>query len=164
MDTRDQALSNLTRLHDQFHPHPSPTSKPIEELLTPGGEHHGIVDREGLVMTTTIPLLQSPKRTPDQPSRGRTGGGGGSISWNAMKTSLWFFSLKMWFYRTGIRVGGASWAPQAIMAWPGGGPCWLVAHRWPPSGSFSLHNSLYIPEIIHKMFRPIPRTFISAQK
>ena len=40
------------------------------ELLTPGGEHHGIVDEEGLMMTTVmIPPLWSPKRTPDQPSR-----------------------------------------------------------------------------------------------
>ena len=81
MDTRDQALSNLTRLHDQSHPIPPPSSKPTKELLTPSGEHHGGVDGEGLVMTTTtISPLRSPKRTPDQLSRGRTGGGGGSIS------------------------------------------------------------------------------------
>ena len=67
MDTINQALSNLTRLRDQYHLIPPPC-KPTKELLTPGGEHHGGVDEEGLVMTTTTnPPLQSPKRTLDQP-------------------------------------------------------------------------------------------------
>ena len=36
------------------------------ELLTPGGEHHGIGDGEGLVMTKIEdPLLRSPEQTPD---------------------------------------------------------------------------------------------------
>ena len=39
----------------------SPTSEPTKELLTPGGEHHGIGDGEGLVMTRTkIPLFGAP--------------------------------------------------------------------------------------------------------
>ena len=38
----------------------------LKELLTPGGEHHGIGDGEGLVMTKNEdPPLRSPKRTPD---------------------------------------------------------------------------------------------------
>ena len=41
-----------------------------EELLTPGGEHHGIGDGEGLVMMkNNDPPLWSPKRTPDLASR-----------------------------------------------------------------------------------------------
>ena len=57
-------------------------SEPTKELLTPGGEHHGIGDGDGLVMTKhEDPPLRSPKRTPDLPSRGRTGLGGGSVSW-----------------------------------------------------------------------------------
>ena len=40
--------------------------EPTKELLTPGGEHHGIGDGEGLVMTKIEdPPLWSPKRTPD---------------------------------------------------------------------------------------------------
>ena len=81
MDTRDHALTKLTRLHDESHPTLTPSSKPTRELLTPGGEHHGIGDGDRLVMTRDEdPPLRSPKRTPDQPSRGRTGGGGGSVS------------------------------------------------------------------------------------
>ena len=81
MDTRDQALTKLTRLHDESHPTPSPTSEPTKELLTPGGEHHEIGDEEGLVMTTAMnPPLRSPERTPDQPSREVLGLGGGSVS------------------------------------------------------------------------------------
>ena len=39
-------------------------------LLTPGGDHHGIGDGEGLVMTKNEdPPLRSPKRTPDLASR-----------------------------------------------------------------------------------------------
>ena len=56
--------------------------RPTKELLTPGGEHHGIGDGDGLVMTKNEdPPLWSPKRTPDLPSQGRTGLGSGSISW-----------------------------------------------------------------------------------
>ena len=47
----------------------SPTSEPTKELLTPNGEHHGIGDEGGLVMTKNEdPPLQSPKWTPDLPS------------------------------------------------------------------------------------------------
>jgi hypothetical protein len=70
MDTRDHALTKLTRLHDESHPTPSPTSEPTKELLTPGGEHHRIGDGEGLVMTKIKDSpLRSPKRTPDLASR-----------------------------------------------------------------------------------------------
>ena len=48
-------------------------------------EHHGICDGQGLVMTKNEdPPLRSPKRTLDLPSRGRTGLGGGSVSWIAI--------------------------------------------------------------------------------
>ena len=47
-----------------------PTSKPTKELLTPGGEHNGIGDGEGLMMTKTKDSpLRSPKWTPDPASR-----------------------------------------------------------------------------------------------
>jgi hypothetical protein len=135
MDTRDHALTKLTWLHDESHPTPSPTSEPMKELLTPGGEHHGIGDEEGLVMTKIKdPPLRSPKRTPDLASRWRTGGGGGSVSWNAIILFPWFFSLKMWFYSFGIRVSGATgwgqptWACQEGVAHPGG----LCSSRGPP--------------------------------
>ena len=88
-------------------------------LLTNGGEHHEIGDEGWLVMTTaSISPLRSPKQTPDLPSRGRTGGGGGSVSWNAMNSSPLFFSPWMWIYRVGIRVGGGLWDPQAARARP----------------------------------------------
>ena len=49
------------------------------ELLTHGGEHHEIGDGGWLMMTTaTDSNLQSPERTPDQPSREVLGLGGGS--------------------------------------------------------------------------------------
>jgi hypothetical protein len=70
MDTRDQALTKLTRLHDESHPTPSPTSEPTKELLTPGVEHHGIGDGEGLLMTKIEDSpLWSPKRTADLASQ-----------------------------------------------------------------------------------------------
>ena len=44
-------------------------------------EHHEIGDGGWLMMTAaTNPPLQSPERTPDQPSRERLGLGGGSVS------------------------------------------------------------------------------------
>ena len=52
-----------------------------EGITTPGGEHHGIGDGDVLVMTKIEdPPHRSPKRTPDLPSQGRTGLGGGSVS------------------------------------------------------------------------------------
>ena len=58
----------MTRLHDKYHPTPSPSSKPTKELLTPGGLHHEIGDEEGLVMMMAMnPPLRSPERTPDHP-------------------------------------------------------------------------------------------------
>ena len=88
------------------------------ELLTNGGEHHEIGDEGWVVMTTaSISPLRSPKWTPDLPSRGRTGCGGGSVSWNGMNSSPWFFSPRIGLYGVGVEVGGA----------PGGAPppLWL---------------------------------------
>ena len=60
---------------------PSPSSKPMMELHTHGGEHHEIGDGGWLMMTTAMnPPLRSPGRTPNQPSRERLGLGGGSVS------------------------------------------------------------------------------------
>ena len=107
------------------------------ELLTNGGEHHEIGDEGWLVMTTaSISPLRSPNQTPDLPSRGRTGGGGGSVSWNAMNSSPWFFSPRIGIYRVGNEVGGAAGGPQATWARPSGGAPWLVANGWTPSGWF----------------------------
>ena len=51
------------------------------ELLTHGSEQLEIGDAGWLMMTTTTnPPLQSPERTPDQPSREVLGLGGGSVS------------------------------------------------------------------------------------
>ena len=42
----------------------------MKELLTPGGEHHGIGDEGGLAMTKTEdPPLWSPERAPDLATR-----------------------------------------------------------------------------------------------
>ena len=50
-------------------------------LLMDSGEHHEIGDGGWLMMmTATDSPLQSPERTPDQPSRERLGLGGGSVS------------------------------------------------------------------------------------
>ena len=49
------------------------------------GEHYGIGDGDGLVMTKNEDTpLRSPKRTPDLPSRGRTGLGGCSVLWTVI--------------------------------------------------------------------------------
>ena len=46
------------------------------------------------MMMATNPPLRSPERTPDQPSREVLGLGGGSVSYNAMISSLWFFLIE----------------------------------------------------------------------
>ena len=65
------------------------------QLLTDQRAYEGIThsrwgaswngDGEGLVMTKIEDSpLRSPKRTPGLPSRGRTGLGGSSVSWNTI--------------------------------------------------------------------------------
>ena len=77
MDTRDQTLTKLTRLHDKSHP--THQHKPTMELLTHDGEHHEIGDGGWLMMTMAMDSpLQRPERSPNQPSRGRLGLGSGS--------------------------------------------------------------------------------------
>ena len=83
----------------------------------------------------TISPLRSPKRTPDLPSRWRTGCGGASVSQTRRNLLFWFFSGRKWIYRAEIGGGRAMWAPQACPPPPGGGggrACGPLAHplRW----------------------------------
>ena len=106
----------------------------MKELLTPGGEHHGIGDGEGLVMTKNEdPPLQSPKRTPDLASRWRTGFGGGSISLNAIILSPWFFLEICDFIVSGDHQRGHQ-AGTTHLGAPGEGACpgGLCSPRGPP--------------------------------
>ena len=62
--------------------------------------------------------LQSPKRSTNLASWWRTGAGGGSISWNTIILSPWFFSQKIGFYSNGDRVSGATrWAQPIATSW-----------------------------------------------
>ena len=94
----------------------------MKELLTLGGERHGIGNGKGLVMMTmaTDSPLRSPERTPAQPSREVLGLGGGSVSSNAMMSSLWFFSHRTSIYGGGVGVGEATGGPRGRGARPGG--------------------------------------------
>ena len=74
------------------------------QLLTDQRAYEGIThsrwgaswNGDGLVMTKNEdPPLWSPKRTPDLPSRGRTGLDGGSVSWIVIIFSPCFFSGNM---------------------------------------------------------------------
>ena len=98
------------------------------ELLTHGGEHHEIGDGRWLMMTMAMnPPLRSPEPTPDQPSRERLGLGGGSISQNAVKLSLWFFLRESQYMELELRSVDDQGAHEAG-AHPGGGgappPSW----------------------------------------
>ena len=134
---------------------PSPSSKPTMELLTHSSERHEIGDGGWLMMTTaTISPLRSPKRTPDLPSRGRTGGGGGSVSWNAIILSPSIFSGKIGFYSVGLRVCGATrwgqptWVNQERGACPGG----LCPHRCPSPVGLGSRNSYLLVKIPRKVY------------
>ena len=111
------------------------------------------------------PPLRSPKRTPDLASWWRTGGGGGSVSWNIIKLPLLFFSSGNWIYSIGIRSDGATWAPWGTRVRQGGGAPWcLVGTGWPPSSGSWCQYFLYIPQKFSKNFHPIPRTLIFCTK
>ena len=70
-----------------------------------------------MMMKNEDPPLRSPKWTPVLPSRGRTGLGGGSVSWIAIILSL-IFSPKIGIYSVRVEVCGATrwvqptWARQ----------------------------------------------------
>ena len=129
-------------------------------LLTHGGEHHEIGDGGWLMMTmATISPLRSPKWTPDLPSRGRTGGGSGSVSKNAMNPSLWFFLPKREYMELELRSVEVQGTHEA-----GGAPCTLVDKVWVPLCWFFRQYFLLIPKHDSMEFQVIPRTFISAQK
>ena len=119
----------------------------MKELLTPNGEHHGIGDGEGLVMT------KSPKRTPDLASRWRPGGGGDSVSWNTIILSPWFFSPKIGFYRVGIRVCGATMWAQPTWARPGG----LCSPMGPPP--VVLGSSIFL-----LLYKNSPQSFVPIRE
>ena len=117
------------------------------ELLTHGGEHHEIDDGGWLMMTTvTNPPLRSPEQTSDLASRWRTGGSGGSVSWNAIILPPCFFFGNMWFYSVGFRVSRASrwgqptWARLEGVARPGG----LCPPRCSPLVVLGSRNSLLL--------------------
>ena len=88
--------------------------------------------------------LRSPKRTPDLASRWRTGGGGGSVLWNAIILSAWFFLLWICdFIVSGLRsVGPRGGDNPPGHAWRGGA---LVgcAHPGPPLVVLGSRNSYY---------------------
>ena len=142
------------------------TSEPMKELLTPGGEHHGISDGDVLVITKIEdPPLWSPKRTPDLASRWRTGGDGGSILWIVIILSPWFFSRKIWFYSVGFRVRGATRWGQPTWARLGGRRALVgCAHPGAPLRYLLAPEILFIGIKILAKFNSIPRTFISAEK
>ena len=153
MDTRGSSPNKTNSITWWISSNSSPTSKPTKELLTPGGEHHGIGDGEGLVMTKTEDSpLWSPERLQIYP-RWRTGHGGGSVSYNAMKLSLWFFSLKIGVYNGGIRVSGATRWAQPTRARPSG-----CCSPWPPSlVDFGSNNS-------HIFWNNSPKSFVTFRE
>mgnify|MGYP005830986983 CR=1 FL=1 len=148
MDTREQGLTKLTRLHDESHsPTTSPTSEPTKELLIPDGEHHGIGDGDGLVMMKNEdPPLRSPKRIPDLPSRGRTG------LWRRLRLvdrdnsfSLIFFLEICDFIVSGASSAGppGGYNPPGH-ARRGGAPWWVVPTQVPLSGRSWLQKFSFI--------------------
>ena len=78
------------------------------------------------------PPLRSPRRTPGLASRWRTGGGGGSVSWNTIILPPWFFSPKMWFYSIRVEVCGATrWGQPTWVRQEGACPGGLCPPRCP---------------------------------
>ena len=112
------------------------------ELIMHGGEHHGIGDGGRLMMTTvTISTLRSPEWTPDQVSRGRTGGAVASYrkTWWILLSDFFLpeheymeFELRS-VERRGARPGGAGAPPPS---WIGGTP-----------------TNMDLPSNIHYMFQ-----------
>ena len=76
-----------------------------------------------------------------------------------MKSYLLFFLQRCEFIGEELGLGELG-GPHKLLE----GALLACGPQAAPSGGSSLHNSLYIPKIIHKKFRPILGTFISGQK
>ena len=104
------------------------------------------------MMMTTNPPLRSPERTPDQPSREVLGLGGGSVSKNAMISSLLFFLPKTKYVELELRLEELQGAHEVRGAPQGvGAPPTLVRRVWPPG--LHLWRGFFI--VFSKMFRGV---------
>ena len=139
----------------------------MKELLTPGGEHHGIGDGDVLGDDED---RRSPSPEPQTDSRSALPRK--NMAWRRLRlvdrdnsSSLIFFPGKIGFYSVGFRVCGATrWGQPTWERREGWVPWWVVPTQVPPSGGSWLQKfSLLIYKFLAK-FCSIPRTFISARK
>ena len=109
------------------------------------------------------PPLWSPKWTPDLPSRGRTGLGGGSVSWIVIILFPWFFSRKIGFYSVGFRVCGATRWDNPPGCARRGRPGGLCPPRCPHPVDLGSRNSYLLYKKSSQSFVPF-REFLFLHK
>ena len=138
----------------------------MKELLTPGGEHHGIGDGEGLVMTKN----EDPPSLEPQTDSGSALPGKNMAWWRLYlmdhdNSFSLIFSRSMWIYSIRGVISGATrweqptWARQDRGAHPGG----LCPPRGPSLVSLGSRNSYILYKNSSQSFVPF-REILFLQK
>ena len=165
MDTRDQTLTKLTRLHDKSHPtHHRPVSLRWNYSRTAVSIMKLVMEDGWWWRRRRFPLSgaqNGPQICPPEEEQEVVAAPYCKTRW----------TLLLDFYLHGceyIELESRSEEPRGAHKPPGralgGAPSWLVANRWTPLAWFFRQYFLLIPKIFSVNFQPIPRTFISAQK
>ena len=166
MDTRDQTLIKLTRIHDKSHPtHHRPASLWWNYSCTAVSIMKLVMEEGWWWRWRRIPLSEAPNGLQISPPERVLG-----LAAAPYRRTWWillsrFFSPRTRIYGVGVEVGGGSGGPRGRGPCRGGRPApTLVDRVWAPWRGFFFQYFLYIPKIISVDFQVIPRTFISAQK
>ena len=160
MDTRDQILTKLTRLHDKSHPtHHRPTSLRWNYSRTAVSIMKLVMEEGWWWRRRQIPLSGAPNGlqiSPPETDWGLAAAPYCKMRWILLSN---FFSPRTWIYRVGVEVGGAPGGPRGR----GRAPT-LMYRVWAPWPWFFRQYFLLFPKIISVDFQVIPRTFNSVQK
>ena len=123
MDTRDQALTKLTRLHDESHPTPHrPASLRRNYSLLVGSNMELAMEKGWWWRRPKIPLSGAPNGLqiwPPDEEQEVAAASYRKTRWNFLSH---FFSPKIGIYSAGIRVSGAMRWAKPTRARPGGLP------------------------------------------
>jgi len=164
MDTRDQTLTKLTRLHGKSHPtHHRPASLRWDYSHTAVSIMKLVMEDGWWWRWRCIPLSVAPTDSRSTlPRKIR--------AWRRLRIvkrdesfSPIFFLPESEYMELGLRSVESQGAHEAGGA-PQGAPCTLVDRAWAPWCWFFRQYFSLIPKRVSVDFQVIPRTFISAQK
>ena len=160
MDTRDQTLTKLTRLHGKSHPtHHRPASLRWDYSRTAVSIMKLVMEDGWCWWWRWIPLsgaLNGLQISPPEEEHGLAAAPYRKTRWILLSD---FFLPEREYIKLELTLVEVQGTHEA-----GGAPCTLVDRVWVPLCWFFRQYFLLIPKHDSMEFQVIPRTFISAQK